>query len=66
MREFDLQKHYDDCVYSCQQMGATLAVLEDLLFDESGVECEELDECVIELIRQRDYWKKSYEDLKQN
>ena len=66
MKEFDLQKHYDDCVYTCQRMGAELATLEDILFEDSGVECDELDECVIELIRQRDHWKKSYEDLKEN
>ena len=45
-----LEEMYQDCVRSCQRMGAELAELEDLLFDEPGLEGEELIDCVRELL----------------
>ncbi len=44
------EEHYWDCVDTCQRMGAELAKLEDLLFDEPGLGGEELIDCVKELL----------------
>lgn len=45
-----IYKQYMDCVDSCQRMGAELAELEDLLFDDPDLEGEELVDCVKELL----------------
>lgn len=50
-----LREMYDECVWSCQRMGAELAELEDLLFDVPGLEGEELADCVRELLEIK--WK---------
>lgn len=45
------EEMYQECVWSCQRMGAELAELEDLLFDEPGFEEEEeLIDCVKRLL----------------
>lgn len=54
-----LEEMYNDCVYSCQRMGAELAELEDLLFDDEDLEGEELADCVRELLE----YKWMYKDL---
>jgi len=46
----NIEEMYQECVWSCQEMGAVLAELEDLLFDEPGLNGEELSECVKELL----------------
>lgn len=59
----DWKKEYWDCVETCQRMGSELAELEDALFDESGVEGDELIDCVHALIAERDNYKWMYEGL---
>ncbi len=54
-----LEEMYRDCVDSAQRMGAELAELEDLLFDDPDLEGEELIDCVKELLEYK--WK--YKDL---
>lgn len=54
-----LEEMYDECVYWSQRKGAELAELEDLLFDEPGLDGEELADCVRELLEIK--WK--YEGL---
>ena len=54
-----LEEMYRDCVESCQRMGAELAELEDLLFDDPDLEGEELVDCVKELLE----YKWMYKDL---
>lgn len=46
----DIEEMYRDCVESCQRMGSILAELEDLLFDEDGLDGVELADCVRELL----------------
>ena len=45
-----LEEQYQECVWTCQRMGAELAELEDLLFDDEDLQGEELIECVKELL----------------
>lgn len=54
-----LEEQYQECVWSCQRMGAELAELEDLLFDDEDLHGEELDECVRELLE----YKAKYKEL---
>jgi hypothetical protein len=54
-----LREMYDECVWTCQRMGAEISVLEDYLYDELGLEGDELIDCVKELAE----YKWMYEDL---
>lgn len=55
--KLDILTHiYDECVHSCQRMGGELAELEDLLFDEEGLEGEELADRVSELLEIKWMW----------
>jgi hypothetical protein len=54
-----LRKEYERCVWQCQQYGAEIAELEDLLFDDPDLQGEELVDCVKELLE----YKWMYKDL---
>lgn len=55
----NIYKEYMNCVEACQRMGAELAELEDLLFDDEDLIGEELVDCVKELLD----FKWRYKDL---
>ena len=52
---------YQDCIASCQRMGAEFAELEDLLFDDPDLQGEELAECVRELLEYKRLYKELYQ-----
>lgn len=52
-----LEREYAQCVWQCQQYGAEISELEDLLFDDPDLEGEELADCVRELLEIKWMWK---------
>lgn len=54
-----IYKHYMDCVESHQRMGAEMAEIEDYLYDELGLDGDEIIDCLKQLAE----YKWMYEGL---